>query len=218
MKQPPAIKIDNLTVRLDGKDVLDRLSLQIETGEKVIFTGPSGCGKTTLFRAILGFIEPDEGDIFIEGTQLTPESVWTVRTKLAYVAQEPDMGTGNVREILEQPMTYRANIGQRKNLSRVPELFDHFSLPRELLNKDMGSLSGGEKQRVALIAAILLDRKIYLLDEPTSALDQAARQTVLEYFQTRNDLTVLCISHATERIDPNQRIIELCSSSKGVDR
>lgn len=215
MERVPAIEINDLTIRLDEKTVLDHLSLRIDVGERVIFTGPSGCGKTTLFRAILGFIEPVTGSIFINGTRLTSESVWTLRAQLGYVAQEPDLGTGNVREVLERPLRYRANGELRQNLVKVPDLFDQFALPRELLDKEVTSLSGGEKQRLALIGAILLNRKIYLLDEATSALDQANREIVLKYFREHENLTVLSITHANDTIDPNQRVITICPQAQG---
>jgi ABC-type iron transport system FetAB ATPase subunit len=131
------------------------------------------------------------------------------------VAQEPDLGTGSVRKVLEHPLDYKTNMELKKNLKKVPELFDHFSLSRGLLDKEVTSLSGGEKQRLALIGAILLDRKIYLLDEATSALDQANREIVLKYFREHENLTVLSITHSNDAVDVNQRVIEICRHVKG---
>ena len=211
----PAIQIDNLAIRHDGKSILSGFSLRLESGQKVTLSGRSGSGKSTVLRCILGFVIPDEGAIYINGERLTGSSVWTLRQQIAYVAQEPLLGTGSVREILERPFTYRANAKKRDNLSRVPELFAQFMLPAELINKDIELLSGGEKQRVAIISAELLDRKILLLDEAGSALDRVSKQAVNEFFCARRDLSVLSVSHEPEQFFCTDRIFELQPGSGG---
>ena len=218
MPQPPAIQIDNLTVSYDGKTILSDFSLRLESGQKVTLSGRSGSGKSTVLRCILGFIIPNEGVIYINGEQLTSSSVWPLRRKMAYVAQEPLLGSGSVHEILERPFNYRANTKKRDNLSRIPELFTKFMLPNELINKDIELLSGGEKQRVAIISAELLDRRILLLDEASSALDKVSKQAVNEFFCARQDLSVLSISHEPEQFFCADQIIELQSGNGGKVR
>ena len=95
------------------------------------------------------------------------------------------------------------------NLKRIPELTERFSLDSELLDKNVSSLSGGEKQRIALIAAILLDRKVYLLDEATSALDKTHRRVVGDYFQGLSDVTLLAVSHDDEAFAFADRVVTL---------
>lgn len=198
MDRSAVLEIDRLTVGFDGQVVLKDFSLALEPGQKALLTGPSGCGKSTVLRCLLGFVVPEAGSIHIAGTPLTAQSVWTLRRHLAYVGQEPDLGTGVVREILEQPFHYHANATLRGNLDRVPELFDAFGLPRAFLDKQIGDLSGGEKQRVALVSALLLDRDIFLLDEVTSALDRTSKQIVADYFRSRAETTVLFVAHDPE--------------------
>jgi len=198
MRPSNALEIRDLTVRFDGRAVLENFSMSLGTGEKALLTGPSGCGKTTVLRCLLGFVAPEAGSVHIQGQQLTEHSVWTLRRHLAYVGQEPDLGTETIAQILERPFHYRANASLRGNLQRVPELFERFGLAQSLLAKEAGDLSGGEKQRVALIAAVLLDRSIFLLDEATSALDKARKAIVLDYFRTR-DVTTLFVAHDSER-------------------
>ncbi len=215
MSQPPAIQIDNLAIRYDGKTLLSDFSLRLESGQKVTLSGRSGSGKSTVLRCILGFVIPDEGAIYINGERLTGSSVWTLRQQIAYVAQEPLLGSGSVREILERPFTYRANAKKRENLSRIPELFDRFTLPGDLIHKNIELLSGGEKQRVAIISAELLDRRIFLLDEASSALDRISKQAVNEFFCDRRDLSVLSVSHEPEQFFCTDRIFELSPGSGG---
>ena len=191
----PAIRIDKLTVRFGEQPVLERFSLGLDTGAKATLTGRSGSGKSTVLRCIMGFVVPDAGAVHIEGERLTGESVWRLRAKLAYVAQEPDIGAGTVREVLERPFGYRANAHLEDNLAQAPALFERFLLPQALLDKDVTALSGGEKQRVAVISCLLLDRRIVLLDEASSALDDAAAEAVAGYFRSRENLTVLSVSH-----------------------
>lgn len=194
----PAVRLDRVTIRLGGKTVVQNLSLDVPAGGKITLTGRSGSGKTSILRCILGFTVPAEGSVYVMGERVTAESVWELRTRLAYVAQEPDLGMGTVREVLERPFEYRANRNFRHNLEQTPALFRRFMLGDDLLGQPVSKLSGGEKQRVALIQSILLDRKIFLLDEVTSALDRTAKRAVLDYFRPRDDLTVVSVSHDTE--------------------
>lgn len=218
MRQDPKIQIDNLTVRFDGRTVVERFSLSLATGDKVTLTGRSGSGKSTILRCILGFTVPDSGFVTIEGERVTGESIWKLRTRLAYVAQEPDLGTGQVRQVLERPFAYHANAHLRGNLSKIAGLFQRFMLPAELMDKDIVTLSGGERQRVALVSAILLDRSIFLLDEAASALDKTARQAVAEFFRSQDDLTLLSVAHDPEGFSFSGSIIELAGGYDGENR
>jgi len=172
-------------------------------------TGPSGCGKSTVLRCFLGFVIPDAGSVCLDGVELTAATVWHLRGRVAYVGQEPDLGTGTAAQAIERPFYYRSNTGLRHNLDRVPELFERFNLSRDLLPKDVGSLSGGEKQRIALVSAILLDRRIFLLDEVTSALDRVSKQAVAGYFRSREDATALIVAHDPEVFSFIQRVVEV---------
>ncbi len=195
MNSTSAIEIDDLTIRFGDRTVVERFSLHLATGDRVTLTGPSGSGKSTILRCILGFIPTTAGSIRIAGQPLTSDSVWQLRTHMAYVAQEPDLGQGTVRALLHQPFAYRANADRAGNLTRIPELCDRLALSPGLLDDEIGTLSGGEKQRVAIIAALLLERRLLLLDEPSSALDSDRRQAVIELLRTVNGLTVLAVAH-----------------------
>ncbi|MEN6337559.1 MAG: ATP-binding cassette domain-containing protein [Phycisphaerales bacterium] len=206
---PKALEAKDVEIRFGRQVVLHAFSLSLEPGEKALITGPSGCGKSTVLRCFLGFVVPNAGSVAIEGTEITPASVWRLRQHVAYMGQEPDLGTGTAAQAIERPFHYRINAGLRRNLDRVPELFERFHLARDLLHKDVGSLSGGEKQRIALVSAILLDRRIFLLDEVTSALDKFSKQTVADYFRTREDATALIVAHDPEVFSFVRRVIEL---------
>lgn len=209
MPPEPAITIDKLTVRLDDRPVLDGLSLHVARDEKVVLRGRSGSGKTTVLRCVLGFVEPDAGEVRVLGKPVTAETVWEVRRRVAYVAQEPDLGEGTVRETLERPFTYRANADCRDNLLWIGDLFARFLLPESLLEKDVDTLSGGEKQRVGLVAALLLDRPVLLLDEASSALDDDSARAIGSYLAERDDLGILAVAHDAVWTDLADRLVDL---------
>jgi ABC-type iron transport system FetAB ATPase subunit len=209
MAEDAAVEIIELGVVLAGRTILDRFSLTVRPGERVLVSGKSGGGKTTLLRCLLGFVRPTAGVIRIAGQELTDHSVWQLRQYVAYVPQEPDLGTGLVREVVERPFTFKANAPRRTNLKRLPESFDRFGLGRHLLDKDVAALSGGERQRVALIAALLLDREILLLDEPTSALDKASKEVVTQFLVSGGAPTTLLVAHDFELRPCAHRVVEL---------
>lgn len=204
-----ALELRSVTVRFGGQTVLEDFSMSLKMGEKALLTGPSGCGKSTVLRCLLGFAVPEAGSVHIDGTSLDVTSVWNLRKHLAYVGQEPELGAGTVNEVLERPFHFHANAPLRENLRRVPTLCEQFGLAQALLNKEPGDLSGGEKQRLALISALLLDRKIFLLDEVTSALDRTSKKTVLDYFRSRNDVTALFVAHDSEWFSFADQTVEM---------
>jgi putative ABC transport system ATP-binding protein len=204
-----AVQLSSLNVEFDGQPVLKNLSLSVFHGDKVTLTGPSGSGKSTVLRCIPGLVMPDSGTITILGEPVTRHNIWQKRRQIAYVAQEPDLGTGSVKEVIETPFSYRANAGLRDNLARLPEIMERFNLPQPLLDKQITRLSGGEKQRIALTIAILLDRPIVLLDEASSALDTKNKQAVADYFKQAQNTTVLSVAHDSEWLEFATRVVDM---------
>ncbi|MFU8781120.1 MAG: ATP-binding cassette domain-containing protein [Kiritimatiellia bacterium] len=204
-----ALEVQDIAIVFEKRPILQNFDLQVAQGEKVVLAGPSGCGKSTLLKCLLGFVLPHKGRIQINGQKLDHDSVWEIRRQIAYVTQEPEFAPGTVEAALQLPFTYKANSALRDNLDRIPELLTCCNLPITLLAKDIKTLSGGEKQRIALISAILLDRPIILLDEVTSALDKENKAAVAHFFQEAYDKTVLSIAHDTNWHDSADRVIHL---------
>ena len=204
-----AVRIENLDLAFDGRPLLDNFCLEVGQGEKVTIIGPSGCGKSSLLRCILGFVAPCAGSISVQGDALTTDSVWEQRRRLAYVPQEPEPGQGTVAEILKRPFLYQANRHLSFDHNHITALFEALALEPALLNKLIVDLSGGEKQRVTLIGALLLKRDILLLDEPVSALDPDAASRVATQLLQRKDLTVLAVCHQPGDLGLGGRVIHL---------
>lgn len=189
-------KLEHITKQFSDQYVLLDFSFEILQCEKIIVSGRSGIGKTTLFRLLLGFEQPDNGNLFFEDQLLTETNIWDLRRRVAYVSQDLNIGRGNLQAFFNETLSLKANINHKTDsLSRLTELMAYFELPDSLLLKNIEELSGGEKQRVAIINALLLKRNIFFLDEITSALDKSLKIKVLDYFLLNPDFTVLLISH-----------------------
>ncbi|SRR5690554_4866136 len=211
------IEIDNLSVSFNSITLWRELTLRIEHGRRVRIAGPSGCGKSTLLKCLMGFVPDFSGLIRIDRQELNVENVWTIRQKLAYLAQEPDLGSGPVLARLQEPFAYRRNAGIRFEFDRLYHWLEYYYLPQEILNKDTDALSGGEKQRLAVILAILLQRTIFLLDEPVSAMDTRSRRRFIDMFADHPEWTVLFISHDESLAELAEETIDL-SAAKGAVR
>lgn len=178
------------------QSVLKDFSYTINEGMKVCITGRSGAGKSTLFNLILGFETPDEGSVYYKNKLLDGKMIWNVRKEIAYVSQDLNIGHGSVQELFDETANFRNNMIHREEYTKeIPDLLEKFNLDISIINKKIETLSGGEKQRIAIINAILLKRKFYLLDECTSALDISLKEKVMNYFLFQPELTVLYISH-----------------------
>jgi len=189
-------KFENITKKFTKQFVLQNFSYEILKGDKVIISGKSGIGKTTLFRLLLGFETVDSGNIFFENQLLNEQTVWELRKKVAYVSQDLNIGRGKVQSLFDETLSLKSNI-QYKNSSndKINDFFIQFNLDKSLLNKDIEELSGGEKQRIAIINALLLNRDIFFLDEITSALDKTLKCKVMDFFFKNPSYTVLSVSH-----------------------
>ena len=167
----PHFEVIGLSLSVAGRELARNINLQLDAGEALGIAGPSGCGKTTLLRCLAGLIDPDAGTLRLKGQ--APEGLgWPVwRRQVCYVAQKPSMFSGSVMDNLLRPHAYRHNrhCESRRLLGWLEELGLASADER-----DAGSLSVGEQQRVALVRAWGLQPEVLLLDEPTSALDQGA--------------------------------------------
>lgn len=204
-----ALEWEELSLVFGERVVLRDFTLRVRSGERVVVAGRSGSGKTSLMRCLLGFQVPSLGTVRLEGRPLTPHSVWALRARLGVVAQEPDLGQGAVREALEQPFRFRVNASLRGRLAEAPALFERLRLPADTMAKAVRELSGGEKQRVALAVALLLDRPTLVLDEPLSALDPESRRAVLDELARSPGRTILALMHRAEDFPGAHRVVSL---------
>ncbi len=206
------IEYKNVSVQYHEKYILRDISIRIEKNQKVVIASKSGTGKTTLFYLLLGFARQDSGEVFFDGTELNEKSVWRVRKKVAYVSQDLSIGHGVVGDLISQYLMYHANTRLSVSYDDIRSKLVLFELDSNVLKKNVNDLSGGEKQRLAIVIACLLNRDVYLLDEVTSFLDRDLKNKVSDYFLNLKDKTVVVISHDNVWLrdgHPDRRIYDL---------
>ncbi|MFE2042905.1 ABC transporter ATP-binding protein [Streptomyces sp. NPDC059477] len=193
------IRIDSVTKRYpDGTVAVDRLSLDIPDRSITVLVGPSGCGKTTTLRMINRMIEPSEGTILIDGTDITQQPVNTLRRSMGYVIQ--NAGLFQHRTIIDNIATVPRLLGWSKDKARTRarELMDRVGLDAALARRYPYQLSGGQQQRVGVARALAADPPVLLMDEPFSAVDPIVRkglQDELLRLQAELGKTIVFVTH-----------------------
>ena len=192
------LKADHLVKKYGPKTVVNGVSIDVAQHEIVGLLGPNGAGKTTTFNMIMGIIKPDEGQIFVDGQEITkyPLSV-RARNGLGYLSQEPSVFRRltveqNIYVVLENMPLSPV---QRKE--RCEFLLEEADLTY-LVGRYADNLSGGEKRRLEICRALAAEPKILLLDEPFSGVDPKAvdeLQTIIRNLREQN-IGVLITDHS----------------------
>jgi peptide/nickel transport system ATP-binding protein len=213
MSAPPINAIELKGVRktfrvrggLLGEDrhvvAVDDVSFAVPAGGVLGIVGESGCGKSTLARLILGLLEPDRGDIAVEGQRVTVMDRRARARLIQPVFQDPFASlnpTTRVRDIVAMPLRAQGNIARGEIGKRVDEMLARVGLSAEMGRRLPAELSGGQRQRVAIARALVLRPRIVVCDEPTSALDVSVQAQILNLLaELRRELglTYLFISH-----------------------
>ena len=191
------IKYENIGISFENKKVLSGFNLSVKKKQKVLMRGKSGTGKTTLLKMLLGFTKPAEGTLYFQSREIDSKTCWEVRKKIAYVVQDTDLGEGKVKNLLNDIFSYKVN-KEKLDPDKLLVFMRDLELEDDILDKNFQELSGGEKQRIGILISLLLNRDIYLLDEVTSALDMNLKKKVADYFLSREDWTLLVVSHDRE--------------------
>jgi len=199
------IVFNKITKQYRGTETpaVDAVSFEVPEGSTCMLVGTSGSGKTTLLRMVNRLIEPDGGEILIDGNNVLKENPIELRRRIGYVIQQvglfPHMTIAeNVRVTAE----IAGGWNKQRIRQRVDELLELVGLaPDEYRNRFPRQLSGGQQQRVGLARALATDPKILLMDEPFGALDAITRARMQqELLRIQNDVhkTILFVSHDIE--------------------
>jgi energy-coupling factor transporter ATPase len=192
-----------------GKPALSRVGFGLRPGEYVGVVGPNGGGKSTLVRLLNGLLRPSSGRIRVYGHDPATEP-FKVRRHLGVLFQNPENGL--VAPFVEDDVAFGLeNLGvpREEMLGRVARAVRAVGL-EGYEGREPHTLSGGEKQRVALAGLLVVEPEILVLDEPTSMLDAAGRGEVLERLEAlRGEKTVLHVSHHLEELLDADRILVL---------
>jgi phospholipid/cholesterol/gamma-HCH transport system ATP-binding protein len=168
------VDIKNVSKAFGSHVVLDNVSLKVEEGENMIVFGQSGTGKSVLLKCMVGLLEPESGEIFIEGInvlKLKVKELNEVRKNLGFLFQGAALyDSMSVRENLEFPLIRHFNFTQAERDEKVKSVLEKVSL-EEAIDKMPSELSGGMKKRIGLARSIITEPKLMLYDEPTTGLD-----------------------------------------------
>ena len=192
------VEIRNLTAGYPGNPVLQNISLSLPAGKVTVLAGPNGCGKSTLLKAVAGIL-PSAGEILLEGASLDPLSSRERARKLAFLPQSRSVPEITVRRLvlhgrfpyLRYPRQYR-----RADYEAADAALDTLDIAH-LSDRELRSLSGGQRQKVYIAMALAQDTPVVLLDEPTAFLDIAHQ---LQLMKLAKDLaargkTVVLVLH-----------------------
>jgi putative ABC transport system ATP-binding protein len=191
------LEVQGLAAGAGGKRLVEGLSLAIGPGDILALRGPSGSGKTTVLRAIVGLSDPLAGVVLSRGEPPAALGWPRFRRRIACVPQRAVLLDGTVRNNLELPFCYASAAGGLDE-ARLKELMAALRLDRDLLEQEARTLSEGQRQRVALLRALLIEPDVLLLDEPTSALDH---DNVLAVEELLRSTPALVVTHDAAQVE-----------------
>ena len=212
------VRLDHVTKSFDGRKVLDDISFEIERGKAFCLLGRSGTGKSVTLRHIIGLVQPDAGQVFVEGrdiTQLGRRQLSDVRTRMGFLFQSAALfDSMTVGENVEFPLRRHTKLSAAEIRTRAKQKLADVGLDRDY-GRMPADLSGGMKKRAALARAMALDPSILLIDEPSAGLDPitAAEIDALLLERKRAGTTLVIVTHNI----PSARVVgdELAMLSEG---
>lgn len=202
------LRLHNVSKQFDDKPALRSLSLEIADGEFLVLVGPSGCGKSTLLRLLAGLETVSDGEIWLDGDNITAQSPRERNFAMIFqnYALFPHL-------TVKENITFGMQIRHEPKASWQPRLekVAHLLQLDTLLDRKPGKLSGGQRQRVAMARAIVRDPKLFLMDEPLSNLDARLRTEVrdgiMALHQQLNTSTVYVTHDQIEAMSMADRIV-----------
>ncbi len=191
----PVAEIVDVSLHLGGRPVLEQVSLRIEAGDYLAILGPNGGGKTTLLRLLLGLLQPDRGRVRVLG--VAPRQA---RGRVGYVPQHVRFDLDFPIRVLDVVLMGRLGARRLGRLQAEDREAARAALARVemegLHDRPIGSLSGGQLQRVLIARALAQQPKLLLLDEPTASLDERIGRSVWELFEELSEeMAVVVVSH-----------------------
>ena len=201
-------ELDNLGLVSPEKMILEGISLSIKEGEHLTITGPSGSGKSSLLKLLAALVSPSSGLIFYQGQDLGDLDPVAYRREVSYCFQQPVLFGQTVRDNVAFPFEIRQiPFDQERVLTALARL----NLGPEFLEKPIKDLSGGEKQRVALVRNLLFEPKALLLDEVSSGLDEKTKILLRTFLKDlhQEGVTLIEVTHDQQEIEAAERLVTI---------
>lgn len=193
------IEFRNIKKSYGNKVVMNGFNLSVKKGEFLTLIGSSGCGKTTALKMVNGLIDPDEGDILVNGENIREKDQTALRRNIGYAIQ------GSVlfpHMTVEQNIAYVPHLLNRKNKKKTRDAISKWmkitGLEEDLRDRYPSELSGGQQQRVGIARALAASPDILLMDEPFGAVDEITRtqlQEEIKRIHQQTKITILFVTH-----------------------
>lgn len=184
--------------------VLEGVSIGIPVGRTIGIVGESGSGKSTLLKLLMGFYEPGEGSLLIDGVDMRDMDLASLRAKVGLVSQDPFVFTGTIRENIAvgRPDASLAEVVEAARAAGLSDFIGELPDRYETVIGERGAnLSGGQRQRLAIARALLTNPEVLIFDEATSHLDTATERAIQESLKTAlADKTVIMVAHRLSTI------------------
>ena len=198
------IIIKDVTFSYDDKIIFENLNLRIKSNSRVAFVGSSGSGKSTLIKLIVGFYKPKSGEIQIDDKNIHDFDMDSYRSQISYIHQNTILFNRSVYEnIIYGKDIDRDKVNDLIRELKIDKIFDKL---KDGIDTNVGvngsNLSGGQRQCIHLLRALLIDNKILIMDEPTSAIDYEHKKTIMEVIEkVSKEKTLILITHDPSNLD-----------------
>lgn len=191
------IKINNLVKHFGKFRALDNINLQLIEGQSIALIGPNGCGKTTLMKSVLGLNVVEQGDIIVNGKNVSED--FSYRENIGYM---PQIGRYPENMTIGQTIKMIQDIRKFSPKDIDTELLEAFELEK-IYHKKMATLSGGTTQKVSAVLAFMFNPKIIILDEPTAGLDPLASEILKQKIikEKNKGKLIIITSHLLSELD-----------------
>ena len=216
MSAPPdLLRLNDVAFTLNDTPLLEPVSLTLNPGEFTLLTGPSGSGKSTLLKIIASLLNPTGGSIYFKGEDISRIKPEVYRQRVSYCFQTPSLFGETVFDNLALPYQIRQ---KKVDEALLRAWLKRVHLSEDMLTKNIQELSGGEKQRVALLRNLQFLPDVLLLDEITSALDEENKiniNDIIAGLVEKEQIAVLWVSHDLNEIRHAKNVITLTRHSSG---
>jgi ABC-type multidrug transport system fused ATPase/permease subunit len=207
------ITLDNIGFAYEKEDVLQRMSLIFQSGQRVGLVGKSGAGKSTLVALLLRQYDPQHGEIAIDGQNITDVTLESLRNAISYVPQDTSLFHRSLYENIRyaKPDALEQEVIAAAKAAHAHEFITSLEKGYDTLVGERGvKLSGGQRQRIAIARAFLKNAPILILDEATSSLDSESEMAIQKSLQTlMSGKTVIAIAHRLSTLREMDRIVVL---------
>ena len=206
-----AIRIENLTFGYSTKrKVIKDLNLTINQGEYVTILGHNGSGKSTLAKLLVGLLDKEAGNIYINGLELNPENIDKIRQEIGIVFQNPDNQFFGITVKDDIAFGLENRCYSVEDMERIILEYAKMVKMDQFLDRNPEDLSGGQKQRVAIAGVLAFEPEIIIFDEATSMLDPSGTKEVIDTIKSlHNKKTVISITHNLNEAIDSDRVIVL---------